>query len=137
QGNWTVVVKDADTDPDYLQRQIGADPTAPALPDKQADQDPVMALTTYDEAPWYDSERRTPQQRARVDALFRFRLEYDLHNLVHRYVGGDMALAASPNDPVFWLHHCNLDRLWSIWEHTTGKTYEPDHDGPDGQSGDK
>jgi tyrosinase len=136
-GQWTVVVKDDQTNPDYLQRRFGADATALALPNKQ--RNPIMALSVYDEAPWYDSERRSTQQRAHVDELFRFRLEYDLHNLVHRYIGGDMALASSPNEPVFWLHHCNLDRLWSIWEGSAGTSspYQPDHSWPDGQSGDK
>ncbi len=23
--------------------------------------------------------------------------------------------ATSPADPVFWLHHANLDRLWWVW----------------------
>lgn len=27
-----------------------------------------------------------------------------------------MMLAASPNDPVFWLHHANIDRLWGNWQ---------------------
>jgi tyrosinase len=54
-GRWTVVVKDSDTDPDFLARNIGGDSSAPALPDK-AMQDPVMALTVYDEAPWYDNK---------------------------------------------------------------------------------
>ena len=27
-----------------------------------------------------------------------------------------MQPGTSPNDPVFFLHHCNIDRLWSIWE---------------------
>jgi hypothetical protein len=50
-----------------------------------------------------------------------------------------MALAASPNDPVFWLHHCNLDRLWSLWEQTQGTAapYAPHAGGPAGQSGDQ
>jgi tyrosinase len=21
----------------------------------------------------------------------------------------------SPRDPIFWLHHCNIDRLWAEW----------------------
>ena len=42
-------------------------------------------------------------------------LEY-FHNGPHLYVGEDMATAKSPNDPVFWLHHANIDRLWSIWQ---------------------
>ncbi|MER9586218.1 tyrosinase family protein [Mesorhizobium sp. M0276] len=137
-GNWNVVVKDDNTNPDFLTRQFGADQSAPKLPGKTA-QNAVMAIGVYDEAPWYDDSRKTAAQRNRADQLFRFRLEYDLHNLVHRYIGGDMALASSPNDPVFWLHHCNLDRLWSYWEQTKGVSapYAPDSGGPDGQSGDK
>lgn len=38
------------------------------------------------------------------------------HNEVHRYIGGHMGGGASPNDPIFWLHHCNLDRLWAMWQ---------------------
>jgi Common central domain of tyrosinase len=39
-----------------------------------------------------------------------------LHNRVHVFVGGDMAPASSPNDPVFFLNHCNVDRLWAAWQ---------------------
>jgi tyrosinase len=21
----------------------------------------------------------------------------------------------APLDPIFWLHHCNIDRLWKVW----------------------
>ena len=27
-----------------------------------------------------------------------------------------MQPGTSPNDPVFFFHHCNIDRLWSVWE---------------------
>ena len=138
QGQWPVVVKDDTTNPSFLTRRFGSDPSATALP-TDAMQSDVMALGRYDESPWYDNLRQTPTQRSRADDLFRFRLEYDLHNLVHRYIGGHMVLAASPNDPVFWLHHCNLDRLWSTWETAhagTALPYEPVHNGPSGQSGD-
>jgi len=43
------------------------------------------------------------------------RLEGSAHNYVHRYVGGDMSTGWSPLDPVFWLHHCNVDRIWNKW----------------------
>ncbi len=23
---------------------------------------------------------------------------------------------SAPNDPVFFLHHCNVDRLWAQWQ---------------------
>jgi len=39
-----------------------------------------------------------------------------IHGAVHIWVGGTMSDAAvSPADPVFWLHHANLDRLWWNW----------------------
>jgi hypothetical protein len=39
-----------------------------------------------------------------------------MHNRVHVWVGGSMAPGTSPNDPVFFLHHCNIDRLWALWQ---------------------
>jgi tyrosinase len=39
-----------------------------------------------------------------------------LHNRVHVFVGGDMAPGTSPNDPVFYLNHCNADRMWAAWQ---------------------
>ncbi len=39
------------------------------------------------------------------------------HNDVHNFVGGTMGnIMVSPADPVFWLHHAQIDRLWSIWQ---------------------
>ncbi|KAK0527756.1 hypothetical protein OC835_004875 [Tilletia horrida] len=39
-----------------------------------------------------------------------------LHGGVHRAIGGDMMHSHSPNDPVLFLHHANLDRLWWLWQ---------------------
>ncbi len=38
-----------------------------------------------------------------------------LHNAIHVWVGGDMLLGTSPNDPLFYLNHCNVDRIWAAW----------------------
>ena len=38
------------------------------------------------------------------------------HNAGHRVIGGHMGGDYSPNDPVFWLHHANVDRLWDAWQ---------------------
>lgn len=49
------------------------------------------------------------------------RLEGTPHNNVHVEVGGrrppvgNMSTFVSPRDPIFWLHHCNVDRLWATW----------------------
>jgi tyrosinase len=37
------------------------------------------------------------------------------HNPVHDIIGGIMADMQSPMDPIFWLHHANIDRLWAAW----------------------
>jgi tyrosinase len=41
------------------------------------------------------------------------------HNAVHARLGGSggfMSLfSTAPLDPMFWLHHCNIDRLWEVW----------------------
>ncbi len=40
-----------------------------------------------------------------------------MHNGLHNWVGGHMAtLTGSPFDPLFYLHHCNIDRLWAMWQ---------------------
>ncbi|KAF2844815.1 Di-copper centre-containing protein [Plenodomus tracheiphilus IPT5] len=39
------------------------------------------------------------------------------HGLMHSVIGGDfMDVLASPNDPIFWLHHTFLDYLWALWQ---------------------
>lgn len=52
-----------------------------------------------------------------------------LHNSVHLWVGGDMRAGTSPNDPIFFLHHCNVDRLWWQWQLSNGID---DYEGPTG-----
>lgn len=42
--------------------------------------------------------------------------EWSGHNMIHGFVGGDMGrLDRAPNDPLFWMHHCNIDRIWTVW----------------------
>ncbi len=42
--------------------------------------------------------------------------EWGGHNLIHGFIGGDMGrLDRSPNDPLFWMHHANIDRIWTLW----------------------
>jgi tyrosinase len=44
------------------------------------------------------------------------------HNNIHINVGGLMAsFSTAPLDPIFWLHHANIDRLWEIWRHEPGR----------------
>lgn len=59
------------------------------------------------------------------------------HSIIHNEIGGNMgnsALAAL--DPIFWLHHANIDRIWSKWmENHVGGTPSPNCQ-PEGCSAD-
>ena len=59
------------------------------------------------------------------------RIERSPHNNLHFAIGGFIATDPAGNngtgglmsdvptaafDPIFWAHHCNIDRLWSVWD---------------------
>jgi tyrosinase len=57
---------------------------------------------------------------------FQKALEDGPHNWVHNAVSGTMAMSASPADPLFWLHHAYVDKLWADWQKThTGAKHKP------------
>jgi tyrosinase len=40
-----------------------------------------------------------------------------IHNSGHVWVGGSMgSISFAPCDPVFWMHHCEIDRIWATWQ---------------------
>lgn len=100
-----------------LRRELGQDPNTRTLPTPAA-QTTTLRQTRYDASPWN-----------RSSTGFRNRLEgwapFGMHNRVHVWVGGDMGPATSPNDPVFYLNHCNVDRIWEAWLVNRGRTYVP------------
>ena len=46
-------------------------------------------------------------------------VEQTPHNDIHNILGGPGGWMGDPDraalDPIFWLHHANIDRLWSVW----------------------
>jgi len=45
----------------------------------------------------------------------------DIHDAIHDWVGGDMGVVASSAfDPIFWSHHCMIDRIWYLWQLKNG-----------------
>ena len=66
-------------------------------------------------------ELPTPNQIEQVLAnndftTFQLQLE-SWHGAVHMWVGGTMGdIAVAAYDPVFWAHHCMIDRLWYLWQ---------------------
>ena len=48
------------------------------------------------------------------------------HNIVHVLVGGWMgSVPTAAQDPIFFLHHCNMDRLWDLWLAQGGGRIDP------------
>jgi tyrosinase len=119
-----------------LRRQLGA--PVPGLPNpnrlpRKAHTTAALNQNDYDLAPW-----------GTTSAGFRNLLEGwqthpqvsppSLHNRVHVFVGGDMSPSTSPNDPVFYLNHCNVDRVWESWMRPApqghGRVYVPTQTAP-------
>jgi tyrosinase len=55
----------------------------------------------------------------------------DIHDMIHGWVGGmnpnpppqggDMgSIAVAAFDPIFWSHHCMIDRIWYLWQLQNG-----------------
>lgn len=105
-----------------LRRAFGV--SANALP-KTAHVADALALTDYDAPDW---NAETNCFRNCVEGWMDDEgvSQTWLHNLVHVWIGGEMLLASSPNDPVFFLNHCNIDRLWESWMSRNGRVYLPD-----------
>lgn len=48
------------------------------------------------------------------------------HGSVHIGIGGGMGgFNTAGLDPIFWLHHCNIDRLWNRWLAGGGRSNPP------------
>jgi tyrosinase len=51
-------------------------------------------------------------------------IDNDPHGAVHVNVGNQRGMGRVPwaaNDPIFWLHHSNIDRIWASWNKVGGK----------------
>jgi tyrosinase len=48
-------------------------------------------------------------------------LDQGVHGSVHVVVGNSQGMGQVPwaaNDPIFWMHHCNIDRIWVSWNNS-------------------
>jgi tyrosinase len=113
----------------YLTREMGR--WVPTLP-TAGDVTRVMAATRYDVPPWTTTE--TSGFRNPFEGWVPTSSAPNLHNRVHVWVGGAMAPMTSPNDPVFFLHHANVDRLWAQWQRANPTATYPISTGRPGHS---
>ncbi|AWL05216.1 tyrosinase family protein [Massilia oculi] len=57
------------------------------------------------------------------DAGFCANIDGTLHGAVHTNVGNRIGMgrvAWAADDPIFWVHHCNIDRAWASWNRAGG-----------------
>ncbi len=130
-GNWPLRVRNLQVErDDKLRRALGVGISG-NFPTVQRMRE-ILSLIPYDIPP-YEVTNSTNQN------MFRRQMEGGaIHGIGHNWVGGARVVNGqtesigsmanvwtSPNDPVFFLHHCNIDRLWSKWQTLHGLTYEP------------
>jgi tyrosinase len=87
----------------------------------------LMATDFYNPVPEQSfNSSKTPSHNTQPGKNTAFSvLEGMPHNKIHNYIGGygyvdpgpygNMTNNLSPLDPIFFLHHSNMDRLWDVW----------------------
>ena len=122
-GNWPITVKDWRDQPNFLTRFLRNPQGLPT----QREIWRIINKVPFDARPWNFA---TDQRES-----FRADLEVGPHSFVHILVGGNMTGAGSPNDPVFYLHHAMVDRVWAMWQKRhPGEPYRPRTGGPRGHN---
>jgi hypothetical protein len=94
-------------------RGIGPNDQAPAeFVDRTRIIEPILNTRSF--STFGGSASTAPTQRVAGGSL-----EGTPHNNMHNWIGGangDMSFPVSAaRDPIFWLHHANVDRLWAEW----------------------
>ncbi|KAJ3080594.1 hypothetical protein HK102_002943 [Quaeritorhiza haematococci] len=68
--------------------------------------------------PYYSREHVNgvtgPNQVTNYEQFYQF-VEGPIHGRPHVGIGGDMNTMESPNDPLFYLLHADIDRMWAEW----------------------
>ncbi|KAI9785538.1 MAG: hypothetical protein M1839_009279 [Geoglossum umbratile] len=85
-------------------------------------------FNTYHQFAPFSNDKWSPGQPRQYDSL------ESIHNSIHVYTGGTGNGMDNPGghmsysdyagfDPIFWLHHANVDRLFAIWQGINPKSY--------------
>lgn len=145
KGKWPVPAYPDDGLPELgLKRTFGqVVPTLPTADDVQlALREPFYDTPSFNQSPFtvgfrnrlegWITKRGDP--RVKTDGS-------QLHNRVHLWVGGNMLPMTSPDDPVFFLHHCFIDKIWADWQAAQKESnpsasphYVPEAGGPPGHN---
>ena len=108
-----------------LQRGKFVENDSPFLPDSSSI---IMALSANNNDDQYGFRNRLegfvdlcPDNNPRCITYDKGNTHNNLHNAVHIFLGGHMRIVPSAsNDPIFFLHHANVDRLFESWIRKAG-----------------
>jgi tyrosinase len=91
----------------------------PGRPEEIKSRQEILKLNQQDIPQLYDlSDFRQFSERLRIG----------WHNFIHVWIGGDMGVVeTAAYDPIFYIHHCNVDRIWAIWQTRNGVDSIPSH----------
>lgn len=109
QGEWSIV-NSSGSNAGPLTRSFGRTDPGMSRLSTQAEIDQVLSITPYDSPPWRAGS--APSVRDQIEGWS----GPNLHNRGHVWVGGSMLPMTSPNDPVFFMHHCMVDKIWHEWQ---------------------
>ena len=115
---------DGTANPLFIAQRNPSINTGTPLPPTATSATVAMAHTTFTPPPdpGFGGGRTAPQHFFGLHG----ELEFTPHNDVHVLIGGwmlDPDRAAL--DPIFWLHHANIDRLWAAWLAQGGGRADP------------
>jgi tyrosinase len=118
-----------DRGPGYATAQATGEQNVPMndngfLPYSQVRYGPALSATQMFPSDPASSVVTDPTDPAYSAFGFSGRLECAPHDNVHSYVGGWMQnVPSAAGDPIFFMHHCQIDRLYASWAAEPGTSY--------------
>lgn len=115
----------------------GPVPAIPAQPDQNAAAVPAHQTLRFPGKPHALPKTAHIANLLKLGSFVDFSSQLqDVHDMIHPWVGGvqpgpprrfgDMgAVMTSAFDPIFWSHHCMIDRLWYLWQIQNGNSSIP------------
>ncbi|GIQ61312.1 hypothetical protein Flavo103_44470 [Flavobacterium collinsii] len=114
-----LTMQDGSPNPLYIIQRYGIDGKGNIYIDLSQVTQECQKKTNYIGAEYYGGGETGFQHNPKIAGS----LEYNPHNGVHTQIGGRlpgrqglMSNAETAGlDPIFYLHHCNIDRMWAAW----------------------
>ncbi|UKY48573.1 tyrosinase family protein [Streptomyces inhibens] len=85
-----------------------------------------VAIVNHNRVHFYVGGIFVPSSAVKVYGEGYLAAQFGLHGAVY----GTIVPATAPNDPLFWLLHSNVDRVWNMWQQHHPHAYRPVTGGP-------